>query len=337
MLSVLNVTAPFFALVACGYFAARLKLLPVNAVPALNTFVLFFALPCMLFRFTLATPFALLFNEGVFAAYTVTGLLMLAVFSGAYRFATGHAWHEGAYAALASAWANWGYMGFALIPALFGPGALPVMIAAGMADLLIIVSAGLALGGLGGLGAGGGAAGVVGAAGAAGASGAAGAANFAAVTRGALTRVAKNPLMWGVLAGVAGSALSIRLPVALDTFVQLLGTAAGPVALFAIGVSLYRPGAKVLRGDVLMISGAKLLLHPYLVAMVALFMFGLPRADTNILILVAALPVAGTVFMFAERAGADAEVISASILVSTALAFFSFSALCWAFGIQLGR
>ncbi len=313
MLSVLNVTAPFFALIACGYLAARLKLLPDNTVPALNTFVLYFALPCMMLRFTLATPLEQLFNAPVFGAYAVTGLLTLLVFSLAYRFATGHAWHKIAYAALAASWANWGYMGLALIPALFGAQALPVMIGAGMADLLILLSAALALGGGGG-----------------------GAAGFAAVMRGAVMRVATNPLIWGVVAGIAGSAMSITLPTAPAAFVQLLGSTAGPVALFAIGASLYRPGAKILRADVMMITGAKLLLHPYLAAMVALYGFGIARADAHILILVAALPVAGTVFLFAERAGADAEVISASILVSTALAFFSFSALCWGFGIQLG-
>ncbi len=323
MLSVLNVTAPFFALIACGYLAARLKLLPDNAVPALNTFVLYFALPCMMLRFTLATPIEQLFNAPVFGAYATTGLLMLALFSVTYRFATGHKWHEGAYAALAASWANWGYMGLALIPALFGASALPVMIGAGMADLLIVVSAGLALAGMGGTGGAG--------------NSTSGVANAAAVLRGALTRVVKNPLIWGVLAGAAGSALSIELPVAIDTFVRLLGTAAGPVALFAIGVSLYRPGAKILRGDVMLITGAKLLLHPYLAAMVALYGFGIARADAHVLILFAALPVAGTVFLFAERAGADAEAISGSILVSTALAFFSFSALCWAFGIQLAQ
>ena len=62
MLKILSVTAPFFALIACGYFAARRTLLPENAVPALNSFVLYFALPAMMFRFTIETPFAQILN-----------------------------------------------------------------------------------------------------------------------------------------------------------------------------------------------------------------------------------------------------------------------------------
>lgn len=316
MLNILNVTAPFFALVACGFLAARYRMLPDNAVPALNTFVLYFALPCMLFRFTQETPIAQIFNGRVFLAYMATGLSLLAIFTLAYRFATGLALHHGAYPALAVAWSNWGYMGFALIPSLLGAQSLPVIIAAGMADLLVVVSVGLALAGAGGAGGEG--------------------SRFSSVLRGAAWRAAKNPLFWSVIVGTVASALSVRLPVALDSFVRLLGTSASPVALFAIGVSLYRPGVRVLRGDVMMITGAKLLLHPYMVALAATYLFGLSRLETHTLILVAALPAAGTVFLFAERAGADAEAIAGAILVSTALAFFSFSVLCWSFGIQLG-
>ena len=58
MLDVLRVTFPFFALVLCGYLAARRQMLPFEAIPGLNGFVLYFALPCMLFRFGASTPIA---------------------------------------------------------------------------------------------------------------------------------------------------------------------------------------------------------------------------------------------------------------------------------------
>ena len=108
-----------------------------------------------------------------------------------------------------------------------------------------------------------------------------------------------------------------------------------PVALFAIGVSLYRPGVPVLRADVMMITGAKLLLQPYLVAIAAIYLLGLSGFEMHVLVLMAALPVAGSAFLFAERAGSDPDAISGAILVSTALAFLSFSALCWAMGLEM--
>ncbi len=312
MLAILNVTAPFFALIACGYAACRYRLLPDNAVPALNTFVLYFALPCMMFRFTLETPFAQIFSAHVFLAYMVAGLITFAVFVASYRYASMSRLRHGAYPGLAVSWSNWGYMGFALIPALLGKEALPIIVAGGMADLFVVLSVGLALG-----------------------SGASGHSSAKAIALGAVLRVVKNPMIWAVILGAIGSAAGLTLPAAPDQLVKLLGSAAVPVALFAIGVSLYRPGVPVLRADVMMITGGKLLLQPYIVAIVAIHLFGLSAFEMHVLVLMAALPVAGSVFLFAERAGSDSDAISGSILVSTALAFFSFSALCWAMGLSL--
>ena len=204
-------------------------------------------------------------------------------------------------------------MGFALLPAILGKAAAPPLIAAGMADLLVLVSAALALSAL---------------------QDHHGADARAAIV-GVLARVAKNPMIWSVFAGGAFSAAQLTLWQPADHLVKLLAEAAVPVALFTIGVSLYRPGVRVARTDVFVITGAKLLLHPYLAALVALYVFGLPQLEVRTLVLAAALPVAGTVFLFAERQGADAERISAAILVSTALAFLTFSGLCVAFGLRL--
>ena len=70
---ILAVTFPFFALVLCGYVAARTRLLPLDAVPGLNMFVLYFALPCMLYRFGSATPAAQLFNPVIALLWLLAG------------------------------------------------------------------------------------------------------------------------------------------------------------------------------------------------------------------------------------------------------------------------
>lgn len=318
MLEIFNVTAPFFALIACGYGAAWRSLLPENSIPALNIFVLYFALPCMMFRFTIATPFAQIFSAQVFLSYMVAGLLTLAIFMCVYRLASKTPLHRSVYPGLAVVWSNWGYMGFALIPAFLGKEALPIIVAAGMADLFVVLSVALALGSAGP------------------GSPGSGTAALMAIVRGAVLRVMKNPMIWAVILGAAGSAAGLTLPAAPDQLVRLLGSAAVPVALFAIGVSLYRPGVPILQADVMMITGGKLLLQPYIAAVVAIYLFGLSTYEMHVLVLMAALPVAGAVFLFAERAGSDSEAISGAILVSTVLAFISFSALCWAMGLALG-
>ena len=57
MQAILSVTLPFFALVLLGYLAARRSLLPAAAIPGLSAYVLFFALPCPLYRFGASMPF----------------------------------------------------------------------------------------------------------------------------------------------------------------------------------------------------------------------------------------------------------------------------------------
>ena len=313
MLAILNVTTPFFALVLCGYLAARFRTLPENAVPALNTFVLYFALPCMLFRFAAGASFGDIVNVPVFLAYMVAGLSALALVVVAMRYGVGEGLRDATFAALAVSWSNWGYMGIPLIPALLGPAALAPLIAAGMADLLVVVSAALGVASLGNQNGG----------------------NARIALMGALMPVARNPLIWAVIMGGTVSALDVHLPGPVDQLVRLLGQAAGPVALFTIGVSLYRPNTRAWGGNVLAIAGAKLLLHPCLAGVVAMYAFHLRPLEVHTLVLAAALPVGGSVFLFAERQGANAERIAAAILVSTALAFVSFSTLCWALGIRL--
>ena len=65
MQPILTVTTPFFALVLLGYIAARRHLLPASAIPGLNAYVLYFALPCMLFRFGASMPFARLLDPAL--------------------------------------------------------------------------------------------------------------------------------------------------------------------------------------------------------------------------------------------------------------------------------
>lgn len=77
VLAILTLTFPFFALVACGYLAARWGLLALSAIAGLNSFVLFFALPCMLYRFGVSAPVAQLFDPGVALTYLFCGLLMV--------------------------------------------------------------------------------------------------------------------------------------------------------------------------------------------------------------------------------------------------------------------
>ncbi len=314
MLDVLRVTFPFFALVLCGYWAARRQMLPFEAIPGLNGFVLFFALPCMLFQFGAKTPIAQLLDASAFFMYLFCALVMVA-FVVAITLNKRFGWNDAAFGALVGAFPNTGFMGVPLLVALLGTAAAGPAIVTIVIDMVITTSLCIALSRLDG----------------------AGEQGVGQAAKNALLGVVKNPLPWAILLGTLFSAFQIELPGPVEKTVALLGDAASPVALFTIGAVLAR-SQKIAHHeqhgpltwkDYVPVAMIKLFLHPILVLMVGLaaISMGMP-IDTfalKVMVLVAALPSASNVAMLAERFGADNGRIARIILVSTAAAFLTFS------------
>jgi predicted permease len=150
----------------------------------------------------------------------------------------------------------------------------------------------------------------------------------------ALRGVLSNPMPWAIVLGAVASAADFRFPEPVEKTLWLLADAASPVALFTIGAVLARSQMQANHpmplGDYWPVVLMKLLLHPVLVLLVGLAAIQLgvslePQALT-VMVLIAALPSASNVSLLAERLGADNGRIARIILVTTALAFFSFSA-----------
>ncbi|MFG5408011.1 AEC family transporter [Piscinibacter sakaiensis] len=138
---IVSVTLPFFGLVLCGYLAARQGALPASAIPGLNAFVLFFALPCMLFRFGQQLPPERLFDPVLAGIYLAAALLMVAL-SIALTWArspgaAGVSLRDAGFGALVAAFPNTGFMGVPLLVALIGPAAAGPAIATILIDLII--------------------------------------------------------------------------------------------------------------------------------------------------------------------------------------------------------
>jgi hypothetical protein len=136
----------------------------------------------------------------------------------------------------------------------------------------------------------------------------------------------KNPMIVSMALGLAWGATGTPLPVPLDEFLTLLGAAATPCALFAIGASLV--GRRAERVAVAAwLSFAKLVLHPAAVAFAALVLFDVNRPAAAVMIAAAALPVAGNVFILAQHYGVAPHRVSSSILISTVLSVLTVSAV----------
>jgi predicted permease len=316
MSAVLAVTVPFFALVLAGYLAAQRRVLPEAAIPGLNAFVLYFALPAMLFRFGAETPVFELLNPVVLAVWLVCALLVVFV---VIAFSLGRVnLKDAAFGALVAAFPNTGFMGVPLLVALLGPAAAGPVIAIVLADLFVTTSLCIAL---------------------AQAHDASGGGTRAAARR-ALRGTLANPLPWAIAAGALFSVAGLALPGPLAEVVRLLADAATPVALFTIGAVLWRAGqhahTRTPLALYLPVAAVKLLLHPLLVLAVgaAAIQLGAPLSAFQLMVLTlaAALPSASNVSLLAERYGADNGRVARIILASTAAAFVSFSLLAALFG-----
>ena len=311
MLSTLQVTFPFFALVLCGYVATRLLLLPLAAIPGLNSFVLYFAVPCMLYRFGASTPIAQLLNGNLVAVYGLCAMVMVGLTIAVTRRGR-MGWNDASFGALVAAFPNTGFMGVPLLVALLGAQAAGPAIVTIVIDLVVTSSLCIALSQMD----------------------SADEHGARVAARKALLGVALNPMPWAILLGAVSSGLAMTLPGPVLQTVGLLADAASPVALFTIGAVLARSQISSTEptslADYVPVALLKLVVHPMLVALVGLgaIALGLPLDPfaLTVVILVAALPSASNVALLAERFGADNGRIARIILLSTVLAFFSFSA-----------
>ena len=315
MLGILLVTFPFFALVLCGYVAARRRMLPLAAIPGLNSFVLYFALPCMLYRFGAAMPVGKLLDPTAMLVYLPCALLMV---GGTVRASLNDRirWNDASFGALVAAFPNTGFMGVPLLVALLGAAAAGPAILTILVDLVITSSLCIALSRLDSRDEHG----------------------AAEAAKNALRGMALNPMPWAILLGGLSSALQVQPVKPIMATIALLADAASPVALFTIGAVLARSQMLAAAGehapmparDFVPVSVAKLLIHPALVFGVGtgLRAMGLPvdAFSLKVMTLVAALPSASNVSLLAERFDADTGRVARIILLTTAAAFVTFSA-----------
>lgn len=311
MVNILLVTFPFFALVLAGYIALYRGWLSVAAVPGLNGFVLYFAVPCMLYRFGASTPVADMLSPVIIGVYAASALIMVALtIVITKRGAIG--WNDASLGALVAAFPNTGFMGVPLLAMLLGAASAGPAIATILVDMLLTTSLCVALSRLDG-------AGIDGAKRAA---------------KQALGRVMGNPMPWAILMGAFASGFDIKLWGPIDQTVALLADAASPVALFTIGAVLARSQVQSAHpmplSHYMPAAVLKLIVHPLLVLGGGLLaqLAGLPLDPFALtcIVLVAALPSASNVSLLAERFGADNGRIARIILVTTVAAFLTFSA-----------
>jgi hypothetical protein len=331
--AVLEITLPIFALVLCGYAGRRLGSISESSVDAINQFVFMFALPAMLFRVAATNPLANLLDPSFAAAWLCAGLPIYAIAYGAGRRWLGGDRAQSAGWGLNAAHGNVGYMGLPLASEIGGAKALAPILMTVILDVFIIITMTIILLEFSRQPSG---------------ESRAGQTNrnnrndidrdhvqtsdlqrAARVVQSTGLGLLRSPLVLSIGLGLAWSATEWKLPMVLDNFVRLLGSVAGPSALFAIGASL---GGKAVARDpaVPVMSILKIFVHPALAAVTMLWLFPVGTYAASIGVIAAALPAASNGFIIAQRYGLEVGSISSSIVIGTIISLVTVSFAIWA-------
>ncbi|RIX49123.1 MAG: AEC family transporter [Rhodocyclales bacterium GT-UBC] len=131
--------------------------------------------------------------------------------------------------------------------------------------------------------------------------------------------VARNPLIWGTVAGFMLNLAGVVPPAPLQAFLQRLADASIALGLITVGAALRLESTPGVRGISLWLLGVKLLALPVIAALVGR-LFGLGGVNYQVVVLFAALPTASSAYILAMRMGGDgrsvAWLISATTLAS---------------------
>ena len=300
MLPIFLKTLPFFALIGTGWLAGRLRAFPPEATAWLTKFVFYFALSAMLLRFSANLSLREIFDPAFVLAYLCgSGVVYLLVT--ATSLMRGTRAEEAAIEAQCAVVGNVGFLGIPMLAALMGEPAIAAVMMVLAVDLIVfgalivIVITGTRDGRM-----------------------------RPAVLGSVGMGLVRNPMIVSIVLGLAWSGLRLPLPGPVNEFLIILGGAATPGALFAIGASLAGKSAErpYVAG---WLSACKLIAHPAAVAVAALLVFDVAPYSAAVMIAAASLPVAGNVYMLAQHYGVAPQRVSTSILISTMMAALTVS------------
>lgn len=310
---VFNVVLPVFGIILTGYACGRLEVLGPASSEALNKFVYYVALPVLLFYAMarvhpdeiLNWPYLGAFGGGS-VAVTVIGVLVA-------RYVLRTRLSEQAMFGMVSIFGNTGYMGIPLSIVAFGDGgALPAIVATVFQTVFMIPVFAIMI--------------------EADLRGERGLTAAMNVTK-SLTR---NPLMVSSVLGLVWSFSGVAIPAPLATFCEILSGAAGPAALFAVGMFLVGKPLRHGIGEVGLVTAIKLLIHPLVTWCLFAYVFDVAPLWQAVGILMAALPAGALCFVVAQNYNVYVQRTSAAILISTLVAVLTLSVLFLSPVMQVG-
>jgi predicted permease len=267
-----------------------------NSASELNRFVVWLALPALLFDTMAHATWQQLYQPAFVAVFSI-GCISVFLLILVMRLMSGRHLADASVDAIAASYPNTGYIGFPLGMIAFGSASLtPTTIATILvacvlfALAIVLIEVGLQT-----------------------------ERTPHKLGLKVLSSLARNPLIVSPIAGVLFASTHVALLQSAETFLKLLSGAASPCALVSLGLFLAekRPSEAGSRGISLLLTGFKLLGQPALTWWLAARVFGLSATLVEMAVVLAALPTGTGPFMLAEFYRREAHITSRTILLST--------------------
>lgn len=311
MLSTLLIVLPIFALIGAGWLVRRSGVLGPAATSELNRFVVYLALPALLFDIVAHARWNEIWQPRFIAVF---GVACLVVFTATVALRLRRPRHlaDAAIDGLNAAYANTGFIGFPLVLVAIGHQAMAATLVATIITVCIVFGIAIVLIEVG----------------------LQTERHRGRMARNILLSLARNPLLVAPALGALVPLSGLAVPVPAETFLKLLGGAASPCALVALGLFLAEKRDPVARqrGAAAALVVGKLVLHPLVTWALATFVIALPPDQVRTAVLLAALPTGTGPFILAELYRREAAITSDVILASTVLSLLSLSAYLFAAG-----
>ena len=310
MLDILAITGPIYIVIALGFVSVRAGLFARADMRVLGQFVLYVALPALLFDALATRRVAEVLQWRYMAVFALGGLATLALMRLWFARVARQPPVLGVVQTMGTCCPNSGFVGYPINLLVLGPVAGVILGMNMLVENLLIIPLLLALLDIAG-----------------------GAGHWRDVLRGAARGLLRNPMVLGLVAGLLVSLLGVALPGSLQRSVSLFAQASSALSLFVIGGSLAGLHLGGLGAQVAQIAVGKLLVHPLLTwaALWLLEALGMPPLAPEWrtgVILAAACPMFGIYPILAHRHGHDG-LAAAALLGTTVASFFSISALLW--------
>ena len=143
-------------------------------------------------------------------------------------------------------------------------------------------------------------------------------------------QVGTHPFIVATALGVVASALEVQIPLALHTILEMLMKAAGPAALFALGVTVGMRRFEGLGPDMALVTLMKIFVQPVLAFLVVSMVPGTPSLWLHVAVMMAGLPTASNAFILASQYRAYVGGASTAVIVTTALSALTIPLIVYA-------